>query len=805
MQIEKSSQRVVKFNPGEEKVNKSNDPTQNNLKPQIMNLKIIILVIAIVLIIVIIILLIKIFTGNKDKTKDEDNNIYNQNNPVKQICPAGYFYPNDDMSLCYPCEIAHCKFCIGEINKNDCTSCIKGYTPSYNDKKIIISCTLSSSFNEKNNICGENCLTCNSDEKICSKCKSGYFSPTDGSNEEKLNCIKCLLDNCEECQGTKNNNICSLCKTNFYAKNENDIIKYCNKKCQTGINEQCAYCDEQKNECINCNSGYYVPDDDENKLECRPCSLENCKSCHGTKDSNICDTCKDNYESILENGVIKSCEIKLSNNKCQIGEGEKCKTCDETEKLCGSCNPSYILINGRCAIYDTLSFRAKYYSKTNNEKIQLIYGDNVKYVKKIIIDGKEHLINILDTEGKYNFDSTGDHIVDITLELKNENILNNLFLNCNKVKSITFNNFKNNENNNIKLTSMIKTFEGCEILTSIDISNIDTSYVTNIYYLFFNNTSLKSIDLSKNNFENVVNASYLFTLCKSISSINISTSFSKLEYFEGGFIECNSLTSIDLSLLNTKNLNRMYRLFYKCTSIEKINLGNLNTEKVTDMISLFYSCDSLTSLDLGNFITKNVLNMSFMFYNCSSLKYINLNSFDTSKVENMYAMFSSCISLNSLNLSSFETTKLQNISFMFYNCSSLNTIDITNFKTDLVKDMKGMFYQCKNLLSIDVSNFNTKNVIDFENMFSNCESLTSLDISNFDFSLSLSTTHLGFVQLIFINCKRLTFLDISSVNLIPINFFEGLPSKGTIKCKRQLRYYLINYNLLVYWEWKIVD
>ena len=41
-----------------------------------------------------------------------------------------------------------------------------------------------------------------------------------------------------------------------------------------------------KNQCIECNSGYFIPEDDDSKKKCTKCSTENCDKCKGTKISN---------------------------------------------------------------------------------------------------------------------------------------------------------------------------------------------------------------------------------------------------------------------------------------------------------------------------------------------------------------------------------------------------------------------------------------------------------------------------------------------------------------------------------------
>ena len=68
-----------------------------------------------------------------------------------------------------------------------------------------------------------------------------------------------------------------------------------------------------------------------------------------------------------------------SENICEIGEEEKCLECDSTKKFCSICNPGYKLVNGKCIV--NYSFKATYYSNSDNSNITLI---NSIYVKDII-------------------------------------------------------------------------------------------------------------------------------------------------------------------------------------------------------------------------------------------------------------------------------------------------------------------------------------------------------------------------------------------------------------------------------------
>ena len=159
-------------------------------------------------------------------------------------------------------------------------------------------------------------------------------------------------------------------------------------------------------------------------------------------------------------------------------------------------------------------------------------------------------------------------------------------------------------------------------------------------------------------------------------------------------------------------------MFYDCYSLTSLDLSNLNTSKVTNMENMFYGCSSLTSLDLSNFDTSNVSTMGTMFYGCSSLTSLNISNFNTSNVTSTYCMFYNCSSLTSLDLSNWNTSNVTVMGNMFYNCSSLTSLDLSNFDTSKVTNMYGMFNSCSSLTSLDLSNFDTSKVTDMSNMFS---------------------------------------------------------------------------------------
>ena len=54
------------------------------------------------------------------------------------------------------------------------------------------------------------------------------------------------------------------------------------------------------------------------------------------------------------------------------------------------------------------------------------------------------------------------------------------------------------------------------------------------------------------------------------------------------FSDCISLTSLNLSYLNTINVTKMDNMFSNCLSLNELNLSSLQTDNVIDMFSMFF-------------------------------------------------------------------------------------------------------------------------------------------------------------------------------------------------------------------------
>ncbi|MDD6419737.1 MAG: BspA family leucine-rich repeat surface protein [Clostridium sp.] len=159
--------------------------------------------------------------------------------------------------------------------------------------------------------------------------------------------------------------------------------------------------------------------------------------------------------------------------------------------------------------------------------------------------------------------------------------------------------------------SMINYFDGFEKMTSIDLSSLDTSEVTNMKHMFY---------------------------------------------------ECSSLTSLDVSKFDTSQVTTMTWMFAECSSLTSLNVSNFDTSHVIGMSYMFYSCRSLTSLDVSNFDTSNVIDMSWMFGNCSGLTSLDVSSFDTSQVPDMNSMFCNCPAWDAVDKTKFAGANVCHLS-----------------------------------------------------------------------------------------------------------------------------------------------
>ncbi len=143
-----------------------------------------------------------------------------------------------------------------------------------------------------------------------------------------------------------------------------------------------------------------------------------------------------------------------------------------------------------------------------------------------------------------------------------------------------------------RLTSANGMFDGLINLTDLDVSEMDTSHVTNMEHMFFNCRNLTALDI-------------------------VNFDISKVTTTKSMFGSCNNLTSISLKDLNIERLLNMQEMFFSCDNLKSVVFTNLDFGNVNDMQHLFDDCVSLECIT--NIDTTTVTFKEKMFENTPKL------------------------------------------------------------------------------------------------------------------------------------------------------------------------------------------
>ncbi|MBR5638706.1 MAG: BspA family leucine-rich repeat surface protein [Muribaculaceae bacterium] len=344
---------------------------------------------------------------------------------------------------------------------------------------------------------------------------------------------------------------------------------------------------------------------------------------------------------------------------------------------------------------------------------------------------------------------------------------------------------------------LFRYFSNC---TSMDLSNVNTSTVTDMAAMFNSCPNLETLNVAGWNTGNVTTTNAMFYGCSSLNSIDVSGwNTGSLSNMSGMFYGCSSLTSLDLSGWTTSNVTTMAALFLNCSNLTTIYVvEDWDTGHLYDSAGMFYGCTSLvggkgTTYDEnhinsvyaridhgpnnpGYFTDANAL-PRYTFDSATGALSLNWGEFNkdakwgddvpplsvisvtatdevsfTGDCTQLFYGFENCTSMDLNSVNTSEVTSMRN---MFTGCVSLTSLDLSNWDTGNVTDMYCMFLQCNHLDSLNLSNFNTANVTNMALMFDGCKKLKSLNVSGWD------TGNVTEMYNLFCSCSSLKTLDLS--------------------------------------------
>ena len=220
------------------------------------------------------------------------------------------------------------------------------------------------------------------------------------------------------------------------------------------------------------------------------------------------------------------------------------------------------------------------------------------------------------------------------------------------------------------------------------LENLDTSKVVNMRS-FFNGVKATSLDISSLDTSNVTNMAYMFYYTKNLSSIDLShLNTSKVTDMSGMFAD-TGVTTLDLSKLKTSNVTNMFRMFYETQNLTNVNLSNLNTSKVTNMFQMFYA-SAIPSIDLNGLDTSSLENMGQMFANTHNLETVDLSPLNLSNVTSAEVLLNES-NVKELDLTGISWDKLNSDSFnlMFTGAKKLEVLNANNMSLQKVTSIGG--------------------------------------------------------------------------------------------------------------------
>ncbi|MEQ7263196.1 immunoglobulin-like domain-containing protein [Enterococcus hirae] len=340
------------------------------------------------------------------------------------------------------------------------------------------------------------------------------------------------------------------------------------------------------------------------------------------------------------------------------------------------------------------------------------------------------------------------------------------------------------------------------------LSQLDTSNVTDMSYMFFGMSSVTSLDVSSFDTSNVTTMSYMFYGMSSVTGLDVSN-FDTSNVTTMGYIfkGMGSVTSLDLSNFDTSNVTDMTDMFFG-TSLKKLILGDTfkfvagkgaltSAWKREDGKGKAYTAADFMKnygtgdLTAGTYVSVEIGTWGTSPYNFDettgtlTIEAGELSGFvespwsENKKVdataikkivlsgkvvapENSFLLFSGNTSADKPTnvteiegLSQLDTSNVTDMSKMFKGMSSITSLDVSGFDTSKVTNMQHMFSGMSSVTSLDVSGFDTSNVTDMANMFRGMSSVTSLDVSGFD------TSNVTTMENMFYNISSVTSLDLS--------------------------------------------
>ena len=265
------------------------------------------------------------------------------------------------------------------------------------------------------------------------------------------------------------------------------------------------------------------------------------------------------------------------------------------------------------------------------------------------------------------------------------------------------------------VTNMSRLFEW--EYEDLDLSNWDTSHVTDMQYMFFNNYYFNNNSISNWDVSNVINMQGMFSnsyFDQNISNWDVSNVTNMSDMFSSSTFNQN------IDSWNVSNVTNMSNMFNNSWLFNQ-NISSWNTINVVSMRSMFEWAVAFNQ-PLNNWNVENVTDMYGMFHFAYNFNQ-PLNNWNVSNVSNFNDTFNNAHAFNQpLNNWNINTIGSVQMIQMFSNASTFNQ-PLNNWNTSHVYDMNSMFYNATSF-NQNISGWDISSVGPRKNYFSYGSSLT---------------------------------------------------------------------------------
>ena len=260
-------------------------------------------------------------------------------------------------------------------------------------------------------------------------------------------------------------------------------------------------------------------------------------------------------------------------------------------------------------------------------------------------------------------------------------------------------------------SSAERMFEGCKLLTRLDLRNLGMENVSTAANMFNGCTSLQTLDTSKWNLSNLSTAENMF--------------------------RGTAITELNASSWGLRNLvNAKYMFYY--TPLITIDTSGWDLNKLTDASGMFQSCTNLTSLgNVSGWGLSKLTSAAFMFNRCNNLQELNTSGWSLENLIYANLMFDSCYALRTLgDMSRWNLIRCSNYKQMFLYCTQLTKIDLTYSSSPIttVTDLSNTFSNITDSLESIVGDHTEMDNVSVFNGFNNVDfsitNLTSLNLAS---------------------------------------------------------------------------